>query len=202
MTVFSAWTYRGWSLDVDRIHKYAVELVYLDGRDDVRPTIDELRGAGVGVGVYVVATWPEVPANPVAAAQWTANRLDLLVPRAGLSVAPAMIELESTTISYQAEFLREYRRHEPRRPTSVAVAALQGGLVNVAAIGVAGCDLFVETYYTNPDGTLRPADRAACVLEQARRLGADRVHPFYDGADLPYDHLRDGCVFTLERLSL
>ena len=198
----SGWIYQGtgWGEISGKVAAHGIDTVYVDPRSQNAPQV--VADAGLRAAVYVVAGWPQVPVDAPQAAVWVSDQLERLIPRGERPRAlPAMVEFEGTTPSWQAAFLHEYRKYQPRRPSSAAVGALQGGNVAAGAFMVAGFDLYVETYYgdTLPDGRLRPADAAACVLEQARAADPHRVHPFYDGAALPADH-RDGCVFTIERL--
>lgn len=189
-----AWTDRGWTLDAEGIAAYNLGYVMLDGRDDVRPVLTSLAGHALG-GCYFVCSWPELPTDPAAAAKWVSDRLNLLLPRQYPTEAPpCMIEFEGRSSGWIESFTVPYRQHQPQRPTAAVVAAFQGGNVPTSLL-TRQFQLYVECYY----GDMSPADAAACVLEQARRLSAWTVRPMYDGANLPADH-RDGCVFTLERL--
>lgn len=193
----SAWVYAGWTLDRDRIARYGIDTIYIDPRaDNAHDVIKSLRANQTRPGLYIDPHWQGDDADPHDFADWCSTGLENLLPRDGRNPAdPFMADLEGFASDWIVAFIIEYRKHQPHRESGATIEPFQGGLIPTLDLTARGFNIYVQTYY----GDMRPADAAACVLEQARAGDPLRVHPFYDGAALPPDH-RDGCIFTLERL--
>jgi hypothetical protein len=194
----AAWIYEdtGFSDVAPKLTEHQIGAVYVDPRSaNIEALIADIRSHGLVPGIYTDPSWmPQM--NGVGFAQWTSYMLNKYLPRTSGEAPPYMADLEQMSLPWQRTFLAAYRLRQPRRPSSVTVAAFQGPVLALTTMRLLGFHLYPQLYY----GDMSSADAAAVVLELVR-LGfpADRVHPFYDGVRLPSD-ARDGCVFTLERI--
>jgi hypothetical protein len=197
-TALAAWIYLDSTVDWAKVDRYKISTVYIDPRSGNASEVrDDIRAHGKQCGAYTVAAWkPDL--GGAAFSVWTSQRLQALLPRqAGSEAAPYMADLEAVSQQYQRDFLTDYRRRQPARPSSYTNEPWKDGtVVPIPELVKSGFHWYPQLYY----GGMSPADGAGVVLEVCRwGFPADRVHPFYDGARLPLDR-RDGCVFTLERL--
>jgi hypothetical protein len=182
--------------DRAKITKYAIGTVYVDPRStNAAEVIASLRAYGVTPGLYECPGWYGNPTPPTFVAAVAAHANEL-IPRVGASAPPVMLDLEGVSKDWIASAVRLYRKSQPRRPTAFTTEPFQDGtVVPFGALLNANMEWYPQLYH----GDMSPADPAAVILELCRwGFPAAKIHPFYDGANLPLDH-RDGAVFTLER---
>lgn len=196
-----AWVQRNAAISADLVakaKKYNIVVIYCDGTsDNILAQITAIRAAGITPGLYFADSWWPSMAGPVFADRVSAMLNQFLPKKPGMVEAPpCMLDIEASTVAWQAMMLTRYRQHQPLRPTSYTDGAFMGGVTNWGALKLANMDYYAQVYY----GDMRSADAAAVVLESCRYLGEpNRVHPFYAGEHYGADQ-RDGAYFTLERM--
>lgn len=209
LTVRGAWLYENDPLDLAKIAKYAIEVLYVDPRSgNAADNIKQLRDAGVIPGIYFD---PHNFDRPTILAQ--AQTISDFVQKGQLNAdgtytkllqigEPVMVDLEQLPQAWLSEFIHWYRSYLPSRPTSVTLGPGQdSSIVPVAAFVAAGIHLVVQLY----EGTLMtpaPASKVWATNESLVAAGYPRslIHPFYDGKAFPWNATSDGTIFTSERL--
>lgn len=190
----SAWLDENTVPDLSKISRHQIEVLYIDPRASNVAAVKKMCTSTL-VGAYVAASW--YGSDPVAAANLASKQVQAYFPKVGAEAPPAMLDLEDRTLAWKATFIRQYRRHQPARPTAYTDAPFKSGEAPISVLGQESMPVFVQLY----QGDMSPVDASAAILDVCRAgMPALMVHPFYDGA-VPVNYgARDGCFFTLGRL--
>lgn len=195
----SAWLYENDPIDLAKIAKYGIKVVYVDPRSgNAKSNCVQLRAAGVTPGIYFDPHWFSVPTI-----RSQAQTISDFVQKYGILVVgePVMLDLEQLPQAWLSEFIHWYRAYLPQRPTSITVGPGQdSSVLPVAACVAASMHLFVQLY-EGPDMLPAAASKVWPTNDNLEASGypSDMIHQFYDGKALPWN-ATGGCIFTLERL--
>jgi hypothetical protein len=193
----AAWVRPGDKNDYVKLKADKITTVYVDPRaGDAKAECDDIRGHGLTPGIYYDPHW----FGPTMLDQVKQVSRFVQVDQILHAGEPVMLDIEEEPFDWTATFIRMYREFLPSRPTSVTVGPGQdSSVVPVATLVRYGMHLYMQLYH----GDMSPAPAAevwpACDDLEAKGLPRDMLHPFYDGAAVPWDY-RDGCVFVEERL--
>ncbi len=168
-----------------------VDRIYLPGNTASPQDIGAVLSSGLQVGIYEGAAWYGV--DPILAARRISTNANSLIPRVGAQEAPPlMLDMEGADYAFYMNLVEEYRKHQPRRPTSFTTEPWKGDgrILPFQTFLAAGLHWYPQCYDNN--GAI---DSAAVILNACRAYPSAMVHPFYKETLLPPGPQLDGCVF-------
>jgi hypothetical protein len=193
----AAWLYAGNQPDWGKVAKYGIQVIYIDPRDAIyaKQLVADIRNRGLTPGAYVATSW--YVGTSEGFGDYVSFLANSVIPKGSLAEAPPlMLDLETVPIYWAAAIIREYRKHQPARPTAYTNEPFKDStVVPTVIMQQANLHWYVQLY----QGDMTAVDPAAAMMQVARIYPPNMVHPFYDGARWGTDH-KDGCYFTLERM--
>jgi hypothetical protein len=190
--------------DPEKAKKYGITRHYWDATD---PQVDskflDAMRTRTEVGITRDPNWGNLTA--VQLAQVLRDDLARLASPsfgAGLKQCAVIVDIEAMWqigSGYVLEWLTEWRRLRPSRPTCWTTEPFQGGTISDELVTRINLDpnlvVVPQIYYA---GMVDAVESRVVLDLAARRIRPDRIYPYYDAADLPAAW--DGIIFDFALL--